>query len=157
MNKLLEKLKKQQIVENKVEEKQPQQTEHKYDFVETYTLVNPKNAFMQYELFSLCQNIPVAIEGKGANTGFCDTIQLPTEHFLEYLKELKSAPNEISQNPLMRKVFIINLKNNEKMFVFPNIKHPKNPYIAFEEKTLPFNVTPQINHAIVDALKNFTR
>ena len=129
----------------------------KPDIVKSYVLVNPKGVMLNYELFSLCENIPVAVESKNASmTGICDAIPLPTKEFLPYIRELTAAPDAIAANPAKRTVFVVELLNNEKMYIFPNLKSPKNPYMAFENN-VAFNVNPAINAAITKALKNFTR
>ena len=130
---------------------------HAQPNVKKHVLVNPKCAFVNYELFSLCENIPVAVESESAAlTGICDTIQLPTKDFLPQLRELTKAPNEVAANPANRVVYEIKLNNGKKMYIYPCIKHPKKPWISFE-KTVAFNVTPELNRTIVSVLKKYTR
>lgn len=126
------------------------------DVVTKYFLVNPKCVLINYELFSLCKTVPVAIESEQAGlTGFCDTISLPTEDFLPQLRELHHAPNEVAANPANRVLYEIKLQNGEKMYIYPNLKHPKNPWMSFQ-KTVAFNVNPELNKIIVKVLQNFT-
>lgn len=127
------------------------------DIVTKYILVNPQSLLTNYELFSLCKTIPVAIESeKTSPTGFCNTIPLQTTDFLPHLKELKNAPTEVAANPENRTLYEIKLNNGEKMYIYPSFKHPKNPWISFE-KNVAFNVTPEINRVIVNILKKYTR
>lgn len=132
-------------------------TKNQANLVKKHVLVNPKCAFINYELFSLCENIPVAIESESAGlTGICDTIQLPTKDFLPQLRELIKAPNEVAAAQSNRIVYEIKLNNGEKMYIYPCLKHPKNPWMSFK-KTVAFNVTPELNRTIVAVLKEYTR
>jgi hypothetical protein len=129
----------------------------KSDIVTKHVLVNPKCALMNYDLFSLCKTVPVAVESEQAGlTGFCDTISLPTQDFLPHLKALNNAPNEVAADPKNRVVYEIKLQNGEKMYIYPNLKYPRNPWMSFE-RTVAFNVNPELNRAIISVLKNFTR
>ena len=126
------------------------------DVVTKYFLVNPKCLFTNYELFSLCETVPVAIESEQAGlTGFCDTISLPTQDFLPHLRALYNAPNEVAANPANRVLYEIKLQNGEKMYIYPSLKYPKNPWMSFE-KNVAFNVNPELNKIIVSVLKKFT-
>ena len=127
------------------------------DVVKTHIVVNPKNAFINYDLFSLCKDVPVAIESsEAAHNGIYTAIPLPTKEFLPYLAELKHAPDDVAGQTTNRTIYEIQLNNGEKMYIFPNLKHPKNPWMAFEPN-VAFNVTPELNRAIIGVLKKFTR
>lgn len=143
----------------KTEAAQNQQTQQpKYDFVKKYVVVDPKKIFTRYDGFAFCKTVPVAIESPEDNGGWIKSVQLPRKIFLGYLMVLKTAPIEVSQNPVMRTVYEIRLQNEEQMYLLPNIKNKKNPVIVIPANhTLPFYVTPQINRAIADCLKTFTR
>ena len=112
---------------------------------------------MDYELFSLSNDVPVAVESKGASlTGVYDSVPLPVRHFLPYIRDLKNSPDEVVANPTKRTVFVVELLNNEKMYIFPNLQQPTKPCVTVTN-TVAFNVTPAINIAITKALKTFTR
>ncbi len=125
--------------------------------VKKHVLVNPNNVLMNYKLFSSCENVPVAIESEAASlTGIYDAIKLPTKDFLPYLNELEKAPNEVAANPTNRIVYEIRLCNGKKMYIFPNLKQPQKPGKSYE-KSVAFNVTPELNQVIVNVIKKFTR
>ena len=128
----------------------------KYNFVEQYTLVNPRNVLLNYNVFSLCENMPVRYESKYGD-GWTECVSLPTQVFLGYLNALKHAPDIIVNDKKMRTISVVNLKNNRQLFILPNLKSPKKPIYAYEQGTLAFDVTPEINRAIVEQIKMFTR
>lgn len=130
--------------------------ETKYSFVKKYTLVDPKEVFLDYEYFSLCETTPTSIEGKPGED-FHRAIPFPTEVILPILRFLKKSPAEISKSPLYRTVYEIQLKNNETAYVVPSIKYTKCAELGVERKRVAFNVTPEINRAIIDCVKTFTR
>ena len=127
----------------------------KFDFVEQYTLVHPKNVSTDYNYWGLCQTLPVWYEKAGTQSDFHNGVQLPTQVFLGYLNALKNAPLDI--DPKMRTISIVNLQNNAKLFILPNLKSPKRPISVCEQWDLALNTTPEINRAIVEQLKMFTR
>ena len=111
-----------------------------------------------YDYWSGCDTVPAAIEDSENTAGWGKCVELPTKLFLNYLVKLKNAPIELSQNPVMRTVYKISLQNNEIMYIYPNLQDIKTPWIALSNRrTWPFDVTPQINRAIVDAMKTYTR
>ena len=127
------------------------------NFVKTYHVVNPKRIMINYDLFAYCKNVPVAVENEqNPHAGFYPSVEVPTSEFLPYLRLLSDGPDKVAANPANRTFYVIELKNNEKMYIFPNLKSFKNPFKAFK-KNVAFNVTPEINRAIVDVLKTFTR
>lgn len=126
------------------------------NIVKAYRIVNPKKIMINYDLFAYCKNIPVAIEGDNPHAGFYKSFDVPTKDFLPYLTQLSYAPDEIVTNPATRTFYVIELKNDKKMYIYPNLKHKKNPLMVFE-KDIAFNVTPEINQAITNVLKTFTR
>ena len=131
--------------------------ETKYSFVKKYTLVHPKKVSIDYELFSLCETTPTSIEGKPGED-FHRAIPFPTEVILPILRFLEKSSDEISKSPLYRTVYEIQLKNNETAYVVPSIEYKKCAELGIEErKRFPFNVTPEINRAIIDCVKTFTR
>ena len=129
-----------------------------FDFVQQYTLVNPNQVMVDYSDWSSCKEIPVAYEKEGKSSGFAECVQLPTKIIGGFLYELQNAPGKIIDNPVMRTVSVINLKNGKKMYILPNLQSPKTPDIFIEKpKELAFHVNPEINRAIVNQLKLYTR
>ena len=128
----------------------------KYDFIKQYTLVNPHKMFLDYNLFSWCENMPVKYETEHG-TGWTPCVLLPTQVFLGYLHALERAPERIASNPKFRTVFVVNLKNDRKLCILPNLRSPKKTVYAYEPGELAFHVTPEINRAIVDQVKTITR
>ena len=132
-----------------------------YDFVEQYTFINPRNVFMDYELFSLCKFVPVAYESGDKSSGFATCVQLETKYFLPFLRALKNAPVEISGKKEMRTVSIVNLKYGEKAYIFPSLNGKNEVVIRFshhdneKHAKLPVScfVSPVINRAIVAQAK----
>ena len=129
-----------------------------FNFVQQYTLVNPKQMLVDNSLWSLCEQVPVAYEKEGASSGFVECVELPTEVVSGFLYELQRAPGNIVDNPVMRTVSVIALKNGKKMYILPNLQSPKTPDIFLEKpKELAFHVNPEINRAIANQLKLYTR
>lgn len=125
--------------------------------VQQYTLVPPKQVFIDYDLFQYCKEIPVGYEQSDNNSGFHECVSLPTEVVLTYLNALKYASDEVVQDPLNRTISIIQLKGNEKLYILPNLKSPKHPISVCEENALGLLTTPEINRAITEQLKMYTR
>ena len=128
----------------------------KCNFIKQYTLVNPRKMLLDYNLFALCENMPVKYESENGD-GWSQSVSLPTQVFLGYLNALERAPDRIANDPKMRTVSVVNLKNNRQLFILPNLRTPKKPVYAYEPGTLGFDVTPEINRAIVEQIKMFTR
>lgn len=144
----------------------PVQPEEKFDFVEQYTLINPKLLLNgSYSLWSLCKNVPVAYESKSTEkgSGWTQCVELPTHKpIMEFLYQLEHADAEIVKQPKNRTISIINFEKGKRMFIVPDLKQPKNPVfiVDFEsgdERAWFLHVTPQINRAIVKQLKTIMR
>jgi len=132
----------------------------KFDFVEEYTLFDPKRVMTNYDVFMFCNSIPVAYEeNHNQHGGFANCVMLETKLFLPFLQGLSNAPQEISQKPEMRTISIINLSNTLKMYVIPNINQPDSVFISVRDKGQDaksgwsLHVTPQINRAIAQQIK----
>ena len=128
----------------------------KHDVIKQYTLTNPHKMLLDYNVFSWCENMPVKYETERGN-GWTPCVMLPTQVFLGYLNALERAPERIVSNPKFRTVFVVNLKNDRKLFILPNLRSPKQPVYAYEPGELAFHVTPEINRAIAAAVKTYTR
>jgi len=143
------------VVENTTSQQSPV-PQPKADFVKQYTLTHPKNVSMDYNLFDLCETMPVWHEVPNAQSDFHSTsLQLPTKVFLRYLNALKHTPLDI--DPKMRTISVVNMKNGAKLFILPNLQSPKNPISVCKDGDVALNTTPEINRAIVEQLKIFTR
>lgn len=124
--------------------------------VEQYTLVSPRNCFINYDLFQYCEMVPVAYE-QSTDSDFNECVQLPTQVFLGYLNALKYASDEVINNPLNRTISIVHLLNNQNLYILPNLKQPKRPICVRPHGGLGLNTTPAIKAAIVEQLKMYTR
>ena len=162
MSGLLEKLFKKG---NKPAEKTEAVTEKKYekpDFVKQYVLTNPNLLLIDYHYFFGCEEIPVAYEQE-TRTGFQTCVELPNNKYIrEYLLQLYAAKNEVLQDPKTRTISVIQIAPNDYLYILPNLKNMKNPLMLVGFKKEPhyswvLNVNPEINRAIVEQLKPFTR
>lgn len=128
-------------------------------FVKQYTLVDPRNLMIDYTLFFGRKFIPVAYEEYSKKEAFHTTILLPTSMFAEYLTDLNNAPTEVSSDFKNRTISIISMENGQKLYMIPEWRNNKKVKAIFTEHELPiaFNVTPEINRAIVEQLKIYTR
>ena len=125
--------------------------------VQQYTLVPPKQLFINYDLFQYCKEVPVWYEKEDETDFHSTSLLLPTDVVLSYLNALKYASDEVVQNPLNRTISVIQLLNDEKLYILPNLKSPKNPISVCEQGALGLFTTPEINRAIVEQLKMHTR
>ena len=144
------------VVENTTTPQVPIQ-QQKYDFVEQYTLTQPKELMFGYDCWSDCRNVPVRYEQNGNNSGFAACVELPSIVFFRWWKTIQTAPQEVLNNPKSRTISIVNLKNGKKFFILPNVKDIKRPIYAYEVGSLSTGSTPEINRAIVEQIKTFTR
>lgn len=135
------------------------QEQHKPNFVKQYTLVDPKKLMINYELFFNRNRIPVAYEERSRKEAFHSTILLPASVFAKYLVDLYNAPSEITDDPKMRTISIITLNNGQKMYMIPDLQTQKDPtlYLNLHDLPMAFNVTPEINRAIAEQWKIYTR
>ena len=136
----------------------------KYDFVEQYTIVDPKKVLNGgYDLWQLCDTVPVVCEESTKSIcGFSQGIMLPTRIVMGFLMELKNKPAEEIADPKMRTLSIVHISKNHRVVIGPNFESPKNPVfwlVASDaaKKDWIMYVTPEKNRAIVDALKIHTR
>ena len=134
-----------------------------YDFVEQYTIVDPKKVLNGgYELFAGCEKIPVVCEeSKKTCCGFSACIEIPTNIVLGFLKALNNMPAEKIVDPKMRTLSIIHLSPEHRIVIGPSLDKPKAPILwAVDSKDKGdwvLNITPEKNRAIVNQLKIYTR
>ena len=136
----------------------------KYDFVEQYTIVDPKRVLNGgYELFAGCSTIPVVCEESGVSQcGFRQGIPLPTNIIFGLLMELKKRPVEQIADSKMRTISFVNLAKDCRIVIGPNFESPKQPVFWIVNSSGPkrdwvLHVTPEKNRAIVEQLKIYTR
>ena len=127
----------------------------KYDFVEQYTCVPPQNLMFGYDYWSLCKNVPVWCEN--SSSAFNKGVNIPTAVFFPWWKTVLQAPLETVNNKKSRTISIVKLKNGGKLYILPNLKNQENPIYAYKEGELGMQTTPEINRAIVEQIKMFTR
>jgi hypothetical protein len=132
--------------------------------VERYTIINPKRVLANYNLFSDCKTIPVAIETDDAKNGFVECVKLPTNIVLRFLRALGDMPAEKIIDSKMRTMSIVYLSNTQRVVVFPNFDSPKEPHIwpvdspsGSHAHDWLFDITPEKNRAIVEQMKIHTR
>ena len=131
----------------------PSVQQPKSPYVEQYTLVPPKQVFMDYNYFDRCPTVSVKYEA--SDWGNC--VELPTQAFLPYWNMLKSAPCEIMDKPLNRTISVVHLLNDQNMYIFPNPQSPKRLIFAYNAGKLALNMSPEIRRVIVDQIRMYTR
>ena len=136
----------------------------KYDFVEQYTVIDPKKVFNGgYSLWELCENVPVACEESEVSpTGFISCKMLPTKIMMGFLEELYQKPANEIIDPKKRTISIVHISKNHSIVIGPNFESPKAPVFWLVADDAPkkdwiLHVTPEKNRALVDALKIHTR
>jgi len=139
-------------------------TKSKYDFVEQYTLVDPKNVLIDYSAFNMCKKIPVACEHIESTTStFKNCVHLPNNKpFSDFLYQLTLCDKKQIKNPIFRTISIVNMAPGKQLFILPDIKNIRSPIcvVNFDSGNTDdwvLYVTPEINRAIVDQVKMFTR
>ena len=140
------------------------------DFVERYTLVNPKTILGNENLWELCDKVPVAYEKEGNHSDMCECVQLHTSIMLPFMNALRQSPDTDIEPAHRRTVSIVNLNDGKKIYVLPILpicKRPEQCWMYFADdktgKTKNFprgwslNMTPQIRRALVEEIKVHTR
>ena len=135
------------------------QEQQKPVFVKQYTLVDPKALMIDYTLFFGRKYIPVAYEEHSRKEAFHSTVMLPTSMFAQYLTDLNDAPADVSAIAKNRTISIITLNNEQKIYMIPDLigNEKVNTYYTKHELPMAFNVTPEINRAIIEQYKIYTR
>jgi len=129
----------------------------KYDFVEQYTLTSPKKLMVSYDYWSLCNDVPVRYENAKPDEGFAKCVELPSVVFFPWWETIQKAPQEVLNNPKFRTISVVNLEHGGRFFILPNVKDITRPIYAYPEGKLGLLTTPEINRAIVEQIKMFTR
>lgn len=139
----------------------------KYDFVEQYTVVDPKYVLNGgYGLWSLCKTVPVVCEeGDKSTCDFYQSIRMPSKVVLGFLNDLKKAPAEKIADPKMRTLSIVHLDDKHRIYILPNLLVPRYPTLFIENdndddesiKGWSLYMTPEKNRAVVEQLKIHTR
>jgi len=130
----------------------------KYDFVQQYTLIDPKKVKKGYDNWKKRCFVLVAYE---QNKYLIKRVKMDTNIVFPFLKALRNAPSEISKRPENRTVSVINMKHGAKAYVFPNLHETNKQYdIVFTNaenghQNLPLScfTSPEINLAIVAQAK----
>ena len=128
-------------------------------FVKQYILIDPKALMIDYTMFFGRKHIPVAYKEHSKKEIFHSTVMLPTSMFAQYLTDLNDAPAEVSATAKNRTVSIITMNNGQKLYMIPEWRDNKKVKEIFTAHELPiaFNVTPEINRAIIEQRKIYTR
>lgn len=64
--------------------------EESFDFVERYTLLDPKKVFIDSEMWELCKKVPLACENENGDFGFEPCAFLDTSVMLPFVSTLKA-------------------------------------------------------------------
>ncbi len=150
------------------------------DFVERYTLVNPKNILGGPELWALSPEMPIPYENDKNTSGRMECAKLHTSVMLPFMRDLKRTPNEFIEPGHMRTVSVVHLNNGLHIYVLPVLPmtqmakiskngHKPSCYVALADdndtncKRLEdkpgwsFFMNPEIRKAIVEEIKLHTR
>jgi len=164
MAKLFDRLfhKKQAVASNANKSAYAKLPRPKYDFVEQYTIVDPKRVLGNYEFWQMCETIPVICEESPETSGgFRSGIQLPTNIVLGFLRLLNGMPAEKIADPKMRTISIIHLSKDQRVVIGPSPDPFKQLSFltpdSVEQGEWVLHVTPATNRAIVEQLKIHTR
>lgn len=118
----------------------------------------------------------ISVPYADSESWYTKKIKLPTTQFLPYLRSLEKS--EHKDEPYFRTIHIINLQNDKKIYVIPNLESKQKPKILIADKTYEFpnhktmtqkpgptnventlfyNISPEINRILVDVIKTYTR
>lgn len=130
----------------------------KYEFVQQYTLIDPKKVRSGYNKWAGRCFVFVAYE---QNKYLITCVKMDAEIVFPFLMALKNAPRKISEKPQNRTVSVINMKHGAKAYLFPNLSNENKNYdIVFstagngsQELPLSCFTTPEINLAIAAQAK----
>ena len=111
-------------------------------------------------MWDFCEMTPVAYQKHAFESGWLNTIDLPSFWAQRFLNELKNAAPEIRNDPLQRLISIINLRAGHKLYITPHLKDKTASYLVNEYKNddkrnrdWVLYVTPEINRAIIEQVK----
>ena len=135
-----------------------------FDFMEHYTFIDPRKVMIDYDLFSLCSEVPVACEtNEDISSGFQTATPIPTKIALDFIHMLKATPAEKIEPKAMRTISIIHTKKGKSIVIMPDLQFKTN-VIIWDTSAKPgtkgtwfLDTTPEINRAIVEATKIHTR
>jgi hypothetical protein len=82
-----------------------------------YIIKDPKNVLIDYNSFSMCQEIPVCLDDNG-KSGWTESKVFPTAGFLNYLNALKESPLEFREIELARTITEYDFAG-KKVYVLP--------------------------------------
>jgi hypothetical protein len=116
-------------------------------FFKEHIIQDPKKVLIDYNFFSLCEEVHVVIETK--DSGWNTTEAFPTKGTLKYLSALKKMPIEFSSNPTARTISEYNFGSNS-FYILPNMA-----FIA--ERDWVLFLTPEIRKHIVNQLKQYKK
>lgn len=136
----------------------------KFEFMEHYTFVDPRKVMTNYDLFELCEKVPVACEtDEDISSGFYNCKEIPTKIALEFAHMLEKTPAEKIAPKAMRTISIIHTQKGKNIVIMPDLTFA-NPVLIWDTSAKPgtrgtwfLDTTPEINRAIVEATKIHTR
>ena len=133
----------------------------KYSFVEQYVLADPNNLkFCSYEMWDFCEMTPVAYQTTNTESGWLNTVDLPSFWAQQFLNVLKNSDSAVRNDPKQRLVSVINMKDGHKLYIAPHLGDTSASYLVNEYENNEkrkydwvLYVTPEINRAIVEQVK----
>ena len=134
-----------------------------FEFMEHYTFVDPRKVMINYDLFSDCEKTPVTCETQNATSGFQEAKEIPTEIALGFINMLKKTPAKKIEPKALRTISIIHTQKGRNIVVIPDLEF-KSPFLILDTSVKPnengtwfLDTTPEINRALVEAIKIHTR
>ena len=132
-----------------------------YNFVEQYVLADPNNLnFCGYEMWDFCEMTPVAYQQTALQSGWLNTVELPSIWVQKFLNALKNSSPDVRNDPTQRLISVINMNAGHKLYITPHLKDKTGSYLISEYENdnkrkydWVLYVTPEINRAIVEQIK----
>lgn len=129
----------------------------KSNIIERYTLAEPIYARIDYTKLFSNKTVPVMYNNKTTHgTTMYEWVSMNTFFVHTYLSKLYKIPLNVVLGHKKRTIHIINLENGKQLYILPNLDNMENPIMMYD-KDIAFNVTPEINKAIVQAKQFYTR
>ena len=127
------------------------------NLIERYTVAEPANERIDYTKMLSCETLPVFYSNEYSHDCMhYKWTQMPTRIVFPFLRDLYKLPLNVVTGNKKRTIHIINLNNNKKLYILPNLENVEEPKMIYD-KDIAFNVSPEINKAIVQAKQFYTR
>lgn len=138
-----------------------------FDFVEEYTLANPKKLIVDVNAWALCKKVPVACENGIEKSGWHKCVELNTSVMLPFINALNASSNEDIAPKAMRTISVVHITKDVDIYILPILPICKreekcwfnwvdntrqNPNHSFPRGWF-FHMTPDIRKAIAAQVK----